>query len=162
MKPEIRALRKCQKFMRDMQWPGYPFQMTIVIDLKEKKAWVDYGKEQTLDQALLEISQPLLYQAVGCTLMTKRTFLQDQELSTAEKIIKADYDDLYIDNEHAVKFYLALMSTIYNHKREEQEDTYIFGCVDRDTDYVEVKEFKNLDEIKKFYEDYFSYPEEED
>ena len=92
MKPEIRTLRKCQKFMRDMQWPGYPFQKPIVIDLKEKKAWVDYGKEQTLDQALLEISQPLLYQAVGCTLVTKRTFSQDQELSTAEKIIKADYD----------------------------------------------------------------------
>lgn len=160
MKPEIRTLRKCQKVMRDMQWPGYPFQMTIIIDLKEKKAWVDYGKERTLDRALLEISQPLLYQAVGCTLMAKRTFLQDQRLSTAEKIIKADYDDLYIDNEYAIKFYLALMSTIYNHKREEQEDTYIFGCVDCDADYIEVKEFKKLNEIQQFYKDYFTYPGE--
>ena len=62
--------------------------------------------------------------------------------------------------EYAIKFYLALMSTIYNHKREEQEDTYIFGCVDCDADYIEVKEFKKLNEIQQFYKDYFTYPGE--
>jgi len=159
MKPEIRTLRKCQKVMRDNQYPGYPFQLTIVIDIAEHKAWVDYGDAQDLDHALRDISQPLLYNAVECDLMTKRTFLVDQDLSTADEILKADYDRFSIDNCNAVKFYLALMSAIFSHKKKDP--VFIFACVDDDSDYVEVKEFKNLDEIKKFYEDYFNYPEEE-
>lgn len=158
MKPEIRTLRKCQKVMRDNQYPGYPFQLSIVIDLAEYKAWVDYGDAQDLDRALLEISQPLLYNAVECDLMTKRTFLVDQDLSTVEEILNADYDRFSIDNYNVVRFYLALMSAIFSHKKKDS--VFIFACVDDDCDWVEVKTFNNLQEITQYYNEYFKREEE--
>ena len=158
MKDEIRILRKCQRLMRDLQYPGYPFQLTIVIDIADYKAWVDYGKAQDLNRALIDISQPLLYQSIGCDLMKKRTFLQDQELSTVEKILNADYDQFQIDNYNTTRFYCALMSAIYN--RNKNDKAFIFACVDDDTDWVEVKVFTTLDEIKKYYHDYFTQEED--
>lgn len=158
MKPEIRTLRKCQKVMNDLQYPGYPFQLTIVIDIEDYKAWVDYGKAEDLNRALIDISQPLLYNAVNCTLMTKRTFLQDQDLSTVEKILNADYDDFYIDNYNAVRFYLALMSAIFSHKKKDK--AFIFACIDEDTEYVDVRCFDNLQEIEQYYNDYFTNKED--
>ena len=158
MKPEIRTLRKCQKVMNDLQYPGYPFQLTIVIDIEDQKAWVDYGRAQNLEKALTGISRSLLYNAVGCTSMTKRTFLQDQDLSTVEKILNADYDDFYIDDYDVVKFYLALNSAIYRHKKTDK--VFIFACVDGDTEWVDVKTFTNLKEIEQYYNDYFTNKED--
>lgn len=158
MKKEIRILRKCQKILWDLQYPGYPFQMSVVIDIADYKAWVDYGKVQDLNRALISISQPLLYQAVNCDLMTKRTFLQDQNLSTVDEILKADYNQFYIDNYNAVRFYLALMSAIYKHKKNEK--AFIFACIDDDTDWVDVKVFTTLEEIKKYHHDYFKSEED--
>ena len=157
MKKEIRLLRKAQKVMEDMQYPGYPFQLTIVIDLADYKAWVDYGKAKDLNQALIDISQPLLYNAVNCTLMTKRNFLQDQNLSTVDEILKADYHQFYIDNYNAVRFYLALMSAIYSHKKKDE--VFIFACIDEATEYVDVRSFYNLQEIEQYVKDYFTEQE---
>jgi len=157
MKKEIRLLRKAQKVMEDMQYPGYPFQLTIVIDLEDYKAWVDYGKAQDLNRALIDISQPLLYNAVNCDLMTKRNFLQDQNLSTVDEILKADYDQFYIDSYNTVRFYLALMSAIYSHKKKDK--AFIFACIDEDTEYVDVRCFDNLQEIEQYIKDYFTEQE---
>lgn len=158
MKEEVRVLRKCQKVMDELQYPGYPFQLTIVIDIEDQKAWVDYGRAQNLEKALTGISRSLLYNAVGCTSMTKRTFLQDQDLSTVEKILNADYDDFYIDNYNAVRFYLALMSAIFSHKKKDK--AFIFACIDEDTEYVDVRCFDNLQEIEQYYNDYFTNKED--
>ena len=158
MKEEIRILRKCQKVMEDLQYPGYPFQLSIVIDLEDYKAWVDYGKAQVLNRALIDICQPLLYKAVSCDLMTKRTWLQNQNLSTVEQILKAELDQFSIDDYDAVRFYLALMSAIYSHNKNDK--VFIFACIDEDTDWVEVKTFTNLAEIKQYYLDYFKREED--
>jgi len=153
MKKEIKILRKCQKVLQDLQYPGHPFQLSIVIDLADYKAWVDYGKVQDLNKALIEICQPLMYRTAGCDLMTKGTWLQDQNLSNSEKILKADLDRFYIDDIDAVRFYLALNSAIYSHKKKEP--IFIFACIDEDTEYVEVKTFNTLQEIEQYYNEYF-------
>lgn len=158
MKPEIKELRKAQRVLHNLQYPGYPFQKSIIIDLEANEAWVDFcGKKQTLKQALLEISPSLLYGVIGCSKMVKGTWLIEQNLGSLDTILNADYDDFYVDDILIAKFYCALMNLIYTQKKNDR--VYLFACVDEETDWVEAKCFTNMEEIKQYIKDYFTVKE---
>lgn len=159
MKPEIKALRQAQKFMDDLQYPGYPFQLTVVIDLEEKVAWVNHhGRKQPLKRALAQIWASLLYQCLSADNTYKQSFLVDQHLEDYKKYLDYDYDQFEIDHYECCKFYFALNSAIYSHKKTDTG--FIFACVDEDTEWAEVQCFYNLQEIEQYIKDYFSREED--
>lgn len=155
MKQEIKELRKAQKCMWDNQYPGYPFQLTIVIDLEEKVAWVDWnGKKQPLEKALASIAPSLLYQCLDADNTSKRTFVVDQHLEDYKKYLEYDDDQFYISQTNICRFYFALNSAIYNHKKTDKG--FIFACIDDDAEYVDVQVFNDLQTIKNYVKDYFT------
>lgn len=159
MKQEVRLLRKAQKVLNDMQYPGYPYQLSIVIDLEEKSAWVDYyGRKQPLEKALKEIAPSLLYQCLWADKTSKRTFIIDQHLEDYKKYLEFDYDQFGIDSYDCCKFYFALNAAIYNHKKIDKG--FIFACVDEDTEYVDVQVFNDVASIEKYVNDYFTVKED--
>jgi hypothetical protein len=153
MKPEIKELRKCQKALQSLQYTGYPFQLSIVIDIEEQKAWVDGGKEERFDRAFEEVSSRLATQMVFCHKVQKGTWLQEQRLSTVADILKADNDDFEVNVIYA-KFYFALVSAVFSHKRADK--SFVFACLDADTDWLCVEDFQSLEEIENFRKDYFT------
>ncbi len=159
MKKEIRTLRKAQRVLEALQYPGYPFQLSIIIDLEDKVAWVDSrGRKQPLEKALHDISENLLYRCITADSTSKRTFIIDQHLEDYKKYLKYDYDQFYIDSVPCCQFYFALNAAIYNDKKTDKG--FIFACVDEDTDYVDVQRFSNLQEIEQYIKDYFTSEED--
>lgn len=160
MKREIRLLRKAQKVLNDLQYPGYPYQLSIVIDLEEKSAWVDYyGRKQPLNKALREIAPSLLYQCLWAERTSKQTFLIDQHLEDYQKYLKYEYDQFGIDSYECCKFYFALNAAICNHKKTDKG--FIFACVDEDTEYVDVQVFNDVASIEKYINEYFTEQKED-
>ena len=160
MKREIRLLRKAQKVLNDLQYPGYPYQLSIVIDLEEKSAWVDYyGKKQPLNKALREIAPSLLYQCLWAERTSKQTFLIDQHLEDHQKYLKYEYDQFGIDSYECCKFYFALNAAICNHKKTDKG--FIFACIDEDTEYVDVQVFNDVASIEKYINEYFTEQKED-
>ena len=154
MKQEIRTLRKLQKILKDMQYPGYPYQLSIVIDLEEKCAWVDYwGKKQPLEKIWAEIAPSLLYRCLDADKTTKRTFIFDQHLEDYREYLNYDYDNFCVGSLECWKFYFALNAAIYNHAKTDKG--FIFACVDEDTEYVDVQCFENMDQINKYANTYW-------
>ena len=160
MKQEVRLLRKAQKVLSDMQYPGYPYQLSIVIDLEAKCAWVDYeGQKQPLEKALREIAPSLLYQCLWADKTNKKTFIIDQHLEDYKQYLKYDYEQFGIDNYDCCKFFFALNAAIYNHKKTDKG--FIFACIDEDTEYVDVQVFNDLASIEKYIDEYFTEHEED-
>ena len=147
MKNEIKYLRKCQKSLWDQQYPGYPYQLSVVIDLKEKAGYKDVGRKMPLDRLLKEVNNELIYQSLGANNTSKQTFIIDQHLEDHSKYLLAEYGDFFIDNLNAVRFYFALNSAIVHNQKG-----YIFAMIDEECECVDVKVFNNLEEIKKYYE----------
>ena len=82
MKEEIKLLRKAQKSLWDNMYPGYPFQLSIVIDLEEKSAWIDYcGRKTKLENALMLVSSKLMYVGAGAQNTSKQTSRKTKLLS---------------------------------------------------------------------------------
>lgn len=160
MKNEIKILRKCQKLLSDLRYPGYPFQVSIVIDLEEQSAWINYcGKKQPLVKALQELYASLMFVCLEADNTSKKTFLTNQHLEPYEKYLEYDSDNFYIGNINACRLYFALNSAVYNNKKSELTGKYIFACMDEDTEYVEVKLFTSLEQVQQFYNDYFKEAE---
>lgn len=154
MKEEVKLLRKAQNVIWNNQYPGYPFELSVIIDLEDKCAWVDYNGEKTdLDSALKEINNMLIYQCLGANNTNKKSFLVDQHLEDYQAYLKCNEDDFWFDNLNAVRFYFALNSAIFNHKKNDKG--FVFGVIDDDCDYVDVRVFDNKKDIQAYVDNYF-------
>ena len=164
MKQEIKLLQKAQKIMRDNMYPGYPYQDSIIIDLENNQAYDHYGRKRSKDKLLKEIYADLLYQVVGHTESTKRTFIQDRHISNIDHFTDSrfDIDELYIDSDLAARFYLAIQSALCEIYDNKITKGFMFACMDADCDYIEVKIFTELKEVNKFVKEYFEGEEVDD
>ena len=154
MKNEIKLLRKAQKVLWENQYPGYPFQVSIIIDLEEKCGWFDYcGRKESLNSILSKLNNILIYQCLDARNTNKRTFIIDQHLEDYRKYLDYDYEDFSIDNLNAVKLYFALNSAIYNRKKKDKG--FIFAVVDEDSEYVDVRVFNNEHDIQAYVDNYY-------
>lgn len=157
MKKEIKELRKIQKYSWNLMYPGYPFAECVVIDLNkvdenayepEGKIWLSwYNKKPVrLSKGLEQLESKILYQTLGFKGATKGSFIIDPHIDSYKKILKANYDDFYIDNDYAAKFYMSLVSAIrtYMHK-----GAIIIGIIDMDSDFVDVKVFHGKNKWKE-------------
>ena len=154
MKNEIRLLRKAQKVLWENQYPGYPFQMSVIVDLEEQCAWVDYVSHKTnLNEAIAKIYGTLMYVSFGARNTDKRTFIIDQHLEDYKKYLDYDEEDFYIDNVNAVRFYFALSSAIYNRKKNDKR--VVFAVIDDESDFVDVQVFDNIHDIEEYVKDFY-------
>lgn len=154
MKQEVRLLRKAQKIAWDNMYPGYPFSMTIIIDLEDKSAYVNWcGKKISLSRALEQVYSKLIYQCLGANNTSKKSFLVDQHLEDYQTYLKCNEEDFWFNNLNAVRFYFALNSAIFNHKKTDKG--YVFGIIDDDCDYVDVRVFNDLKDIQAYVDNYF-------
>lgn len=112
------------------------------------KIWLSWGhkKPVRLMKGLEQLESKILYQTLGFKGATKGTFIIDPHIDSYKKILKAEYDDFYIDNDHAARFYLSLISAIrtYMHK-----GGLIIGVVDMDSEFVDVKVFHGKNKWKE-------------
>ena len=153
MKNEIKLLRKAQKLLWENQYPGYPFQTSIIVDVADKCAWVDYcGRKVNLETALARIGNKLLYAGLGARKTDKRTFIIDQHLEDYKEYLDYNEEDFYFDNLNAIRLYFALSSAIFN--RKTYDNVFVFGVIDDECDLVDVRVFDNEHDIQAYVDTY--------
>ncbi len=162
MKDEVKLLRKAQKVLWDNLYPGYPLQISVVMDLAEDTAWVDYkGYKTNLHRAMEIIQSATCFHALECNKVTKGNWLIDRTAEEVDEILKAKDEDFYIFDYDILKFYFGLASALVNIK--DKKKGFIFGVYDEDCCYVDVKVFgeNDKDKIQKYVEEYFTNQEGE-
>lgn len=164
MKEEIRILRRVQKYLEEFQYPGYPFAINGIVDMGTQKCYLGYhGKALNFESFREKFDALLAYQMVGCNLAEKGSFLNDSKMADHEKFLQADFEDFYIDNMEATQLYFAF----YAAYREADTNSIIFFQCDGDSDYVDVKIFKDglketaLSQIKKYKKELMDETKEE-
>lgn len=153
MKDEIKLLRNCQRILNDNVYPGYPFQMSVIIDMKTKDAWIDLNRKTTLSAFMQRLNNATVFCSLGTTKANKGSWVQDRTMSSPEEILNAESDDFYIDNLEVTKFYFAVNAAI---RECRDKDSIIFACVDCNCDYVDCKIFNKKEDIEKYIEEYWS------
>ena len=150
MKEEIKELRKCQRFLDDLKFPGYPTQLSIVIDIEEKVGWFNLNHKKSLKECLKDLFASLIYGCLGAKNTSKRTFVIDQHLEDYEKYLTYKEEDFYIDNLNAWRMYFSINSVLANRSKG-----YVFAYLDEDMETVEVKVFDNLEQITTYVKEYW-------
>lgn len=156
MKQEIKLLRKIQDKMIDMQYPGYPYQDSIIIDLETEMEYGHYSKGKKGKSTYNEFCRKLLYFILGHEKSTKGTWLNNRHIAPIQEFLdyNFDYESLYIDDYDCARLYFALHSALcecYDNK----EKPIIWACIDEDSEWIDCKIFRTLDEIKQYKDDYF-------
>lgn len=162
---EYLALKKCCRFMEDIRHPGYPFSVCGIVDFKTKDCYVDNARrdftcEKNWNKFANIFHAGLLYQILDCDFVRKGSFVINSHMDNYKTILEAPYtkddrDSFYIDinSQELVRLYFAVWSAI----REYQDtDKLMFFVYDGDNEWVEVKVFDTLEEIKNYYKDYFT------
>ena len=154
MDKRITLLRTINKKAEEQQYPGYPFQLTGIIDLKNKKGMFDsYGRPMDILKFFEKFDSHLVFQALGSKLAQKGNWYNDgHKLAEYKKFISqdVDYDDFYFDNLNAVKLWFGVYSA---YRQFKDKDRVIWFIIDDDSEYVDIKVFKNEQEIQKFIDE---------
>lgn len=163
MKKEIKLLQKCQQFMLNNIYPGYSFQLSAIIDIESDKVYDDdeslySSKTYTIEEFLKNITVKLAYRGLGCSKMTKGSWIVEQDLGSHEDILKANDEEFYLDNMNAIKLYFALNSAIRTCQKNNKK-SIIFAAIDDELDFVDLKVFNNYEEIEGYYNKYFKEEE---
>ena len=156
MKRAIKELQKHQDMMIKNTYPGYPYQDSVIVDLETNKAYNHFGYESTKDTILNEIYLKLLYMVIGHSKCNKPTWLQDRKIETMDYFCNPLFDssELYIDNDLAARFYLAIQSALCYIHDNKIEKGYLWACIDCDCEWIECKVFKDYKEIKEYSKEY--------
>lgn len=153
MRKGTKKLLDCSRYCLAMQYPGYPFSKSIVIDFSTNEKYVDSEKVENFNELFAE----LLYQGIDSDYSIKGTFVRNSEMGTPKEFIEAKEEDFYFDNLDAIKLYFALCSAI----RENQDTNhYLFACIDGESSWVEVKVLKTNKQVDKYVENNFPDLEE--
>lgn len=153
MREIVKVLRNCQKIAWENQYPGYPYQMTAIIDMKDKSAYLNYGKKTSIKAILDEVTKAVAYHGLDSDFTTKGNFLTPTSMDEPETIIQGSDDHFYIDHLAVVKLYLGVNAAI---KRYSTTDSVMFAVCDLDADYVDVRMFTDEQAAKQYVKDYWS------
>ena len=154
MNQEIKLIRRMEKFHDDHMYPGYPFLIHGVIDCEDKVGYIDGGKAMPLlTKFFPKFESMVCYHMVDCSLTIKGSWLNETHMDPYQKILEAEYDDFYIDNLEVTKLYFALYSAYRSNRNTKK---FIYFGYDGDSEYVWVKVFSSVKEIKQYIKDYYN------
>lgn len=159
---EFSLLKKCCKFLEDMEYPGYPFSRFGIVDFKTKDCWVNNKRDSFVTDPNFEkfgllFQSGLLYNILDTNFTRKGSFVTNSHMEHYKTFLQEKWQDpngddqFYIDNQELVRLYFAVYAAIREYKDTNKIMLYIY---DGDAGYVDVLLFDTLDEINKYYKDY--------
>lgn len=158
MTKEIKMLRRAEKMHDDNVYPGYPFMIHGIVDMKDGVGYIDRGDAMPLEKFIHEVSASLCYHMVGNCNSTKGSWLNDTKMEAHKKYLEADYDDFYIDNLPVTQLYFALFAAI---RETKGKDALIYWGYDGDSDCAWVEVFAEdergtkEEKIRQYLADYY-------
>lgn len=155
---EIKMLRKAEELHEDNVYPGYPFLIHGIVDMKNETGSINLGKFIGLNKFIDEIHSKLCYHMVGNYESQKGSWLNETHMENHKKYLKMGYDDFYIDNLEVTKMFFALFAAIRECKGKSD---YIYFGYDGDADFAWVERFHGdragtkEEKIRKYLADYY-------
>lgn len=154
---DINLLKKINKQAENNQYPGYPFQLTGIVNPKDKFGMFgSNGEQMSLEAFFKEFDSILAYQMLGSNLAQKGSWLNGGTIMAEyERFVSpnTNKDDFYLDNLEAIKLYFGFYSAYRQYK---DKDVLIWFICDNDCDYVDVKVFDSNEQIEQFIKDYWT------
>ena len=160
---EFSLLKKCCRFLEDMEYPGYPFSRFGIVDFKTKDCWVNNKKNSFVTDANFEkfgllFQSGLLYNILDSNFTCKGSFVTDSHMEHYKTFLQEKWhdengnDQFYIDNQDLTRLYFAVWSAI---REFQNTDKIMFFDYNGETEWVEVQVFDNIEEIQAYYNTYF-------
>lgn len=161
MDKRLTLLRKINKLAEMRQYPGYPFQLTGIIDLKNDKGMFgSYGRPLQIMHFFERFDSKIAFQAFGSYLATKGNWYNNgHQMANFEKFISYDtkHDDFYFDDIQSVQVWFGLYSA---YRQFKGQDKFIWFIIDNECEYIDIKVFETEQQIKDYMKEYWIEEEE--
>ena len=160
---EFLALKKCCRYLDDMKYPGYPFSICGIIDFKTLDCYVDNHRENFVTDSGFHkfgvwFEAGLLYNILDSDFTRKGSFVVESHMENYKVFLEEKWKDedgndrFFIDNKELVRLYFSVYAAIREYKNTEK---LLFFSYDGDSEGLCVELFDTLEEIQKYYKEYF-------